>query len=98
MKRIETINIDIDSDKLPFRFSVLSFMKLRNEFNLEVTEINSIEDTVNYFYCAYSAGCNYEKVEQKYDLESFWTLIEEYPELIATLSAKLADSNDSKKK
>lgn len=98
MKRIETIYIDIDGERLPFRFSVLSFIKLQEDFNMELTDIVTASDSINYFFCAYSAGCSFDNIEVKHSLASFWRLIEEYPEMLGELTKKLMETLDTKKK
>ena len=98
MKRTETNFIDIGKERLPFRYSILSFIKFQDEFNKEVTEIKTVSDSIAYFYCAYSAGCTFEKIVQKYDYEEFINLIDSYPELMSILSEKLLESSGAKKK
>lgn len=97
MKRTETNYIDLGKEKLPFRYSILSFIKFQDEFNKEVTSIKTIDESIKYFYCAYSAGCTFEKITQKYDLEGFTNIIDEYPEIIQVLSKKLIEQTGAKK-
>jgi len=98
MKKVETYQIDFGMRRLPFRFSVMSFIKFQDEYNKEITDIKNVGDSINYFYCAYCAGCSYEGKSIDVDHSTFIKLIDDYPQSIQALTEKMIESSGAKKK
>ena len=98
MKKIETYQIDFGAKRLPFRFSIMSFIKFQDDYHKEITEIKTVGDSVNYFYCAYYAGCLHDKKQIELELSDFVGLLDDYPQAIQALTEKLLESSGTKKK
>lgn len=98
MKRLETKWLSIGGKEYPFRFSVLSFMLYSEQFDKEITQCKTFADQLRYYYCAYQAGCEYEKVEKKIsDLNDWLILIDDYPDVLKQMGTALADATSKKK-
>lgn len=97
MKKVETNHIYFGDLKLPFRFSINSFIYFTEEYGKEITDIHTIKDAIYFFFCAYKAGCDYSKSD-KITYEEFSTLIEDYPESLTILSGLMGDALGTKKK
>lgn len=98
MKRLETATVQIGEDKYPFRFSVLSFMMYSEQFGKEITQCKTLSDQLNYFYCAYQAGCEYSNTEKTIaDINAWIRLLDEYPEVLKELGSLLTESTSKKK-
>jgi len=92
MERIHTHNIAIGEEKFPFRFSIISYMKYFDLTGKEATTIKTTEDAINYFYCAYKSGCDYEKQEIKLQLEDWLNLVDDYPECLEVITKRFESS------
>lgn len=92
MNRIQTYKIEVDEEELPFRFSIMSSIGYFELTGKEATTIKTDKEAIDYFYCAYKAGCAYTKQEVKIQFEDWYNLVDDYPELIAELTRKFESS------
>ena len=97
MKRVDTQIIEIEDHFYPFRFSILSFMTYQTMYDKEITECKTITDYIRYFYCAYIAGCNFERSEIILTADEFTALIDSYPEVLNDLTVAFSESQPKKK-
>lgn len=98
MKRLETTKVNIGGEILPLRFSILSFITFKEKFDKEISDVKTIEDQIQYFYCAYLAGCKYDDVESTYSYKDWFDLIDDFPQSLKDLSEAMVAATESKKK
>lgn len=91
MKRQETYFVDFGKEKLPFRFGILSYMIFKDLFGKEITECKTLTDEVNYYFSAYKAGCDSDKIVRDTTIDDFIRLVDAYPENLSILDKFLLD-------
>ena len=92
MKRVETKIIEIEDHFYQFRFSILSMMTFQTMYGKELSECKTLTEYINYFYCAYISGCNYENLDVKLTAVEFIKLVDTYPEVLTELTKAFEDS------
>lgn len=98
MTKIETKIINVEGRELPIRFSINAFMYFSEEYNGSLNNLTSLKDALNLFYCAYKAGCDYQKKSPELTHEDFLQLIDDYPEVLTELTQIVTTQISSKKK
>lgn len=92
MQRIQTYNIEVGEYTLPFRFSIMASIEYFELTGQEVSTIKTERAAVDYFYCAYKAGCAYNRENETVSRKDWNNLVDDYPKFMLTLTERFKDN------
>lgn len=98
MKLLETKSVQVGAYNFPIRITNRSIIEFES-MGHKLTDINSTEDIIKFFYCTAKAGAKHEGTSFNLTYEEFLDMIDDYyQDVVINFTAAISQPNDLKKK